>query len=1695
MAEDSPATEVMSPTQAQKVSDEINDFESLKASMLKMMRENQELKEKIATLSPATKTEQTDEFATPTKKSPKEKSPNVEDFLAEIGGEIPSTGTESAPRGSTESAPRGSMESAPQESTEGAPNGMGELPQEFFIGDTSITDEEKRKREKKFEGGEQEVDSEYKEMMKGLVVGLSHLAGIGSKSNEKQYQDPLLMKDVKIPKIPIGEVGKRAMVLENWLTEVKARLQQITDGAEDFFDLVIQSVDEAYKAYNEADLLEKLDIEPQLVQGDFKRIRNQTGPIIREALPQDMKDRLLAENKMQPEHSLFALYRRCAPGGIKERSLLLDDIAKPLLPDEQPPDNFTDGLVKLKDWQSRVDRIKKMKDVALPDSSQMWAAVNMLTSKLIHKDSDLAHRVREAKNTLQIDYKPTFGTVEKMVKFIHSEFEPKADDEWIQQKSRKKKSQEEKEEAARLKALQAQDPKGAKGKGAKGDPKGKGKDPKGTPKGAEIPPVPDGKYSRTPKGAAKGETGRGKQKCIHFDRENGCNQGRMCPYFHPKLDPKEGRCFNCGSSKHVKTECTRPTQSAPYTAQEETSAKTRLKGPVIPAVPAADKIAAFQAQNTTGAAGSTEVQTLSSTVPAEPEPDTEPLSYPEIKFMRDLMKTMQSKGVAPIAKGGKGKVLKACMNKTMAQISQKSKTKSCAIDSGANRPGRFKAEDEPQMKIEIELADGILKEFNVNHAGTVMLEEGSQPIVPGGLLSSLLGCANGYDGRGRFVLQHPVQGKIPTFKEHGIPCVSEAVGHQLIDELETAMIHKMEVKCKKILDSSWESTDEEIDKSLLDLKENDPEVFMMVQMKLLQDVVSDCGNFSSKKAELESGNASISLLEETSQSNLEMTPEQLQMFLLSKCTSCGWKGLPFEEICPVCLTSSLVENDTLNSINTEPEQDVPDLEPICICQTCGTKDADMVCRSCFGIFCECHHDSEAVSELTGCGVSCKGHECQGIQRPNGLQLFVKDQITSSFSLQFPNGPPLHKIKWRTAFDSETGKVLDNTSVCTKDGLPIMTIEDAKSNGFLEFLPNWVQTPLKVTTVLYYVDNLHTRHRLKKKIDTGKLAKSAMKSVQPKDQQQKNIKFSDNVPPQEEEFPLYGRDEAIVIPSSSGSIDCSVVYHALATINWPLNVTRKITEPGVPYYGFVQGLVRDYEGNLRLSRQHKPGSQLCHLILQYAKQVEPDFAFTSIQYNKNAKARLHVDAYNSEQDSLFFEFGTSSGLWVYDPIDGDVEVEVTEQLRGEWGKALPKGSWVKGRVLRWQGRFAGTKPHMTMDAISGGDRYSLVLYSVRGAESMPQMIREQLLAFGFPLGNDEPSVDEDSGNTRISTIFKAKAAPVYQFYSLDGTLLVEGPVATADMWKSLIRELSKVTAIPLVYITLLMNTPDGVKAESPFKIPPDGTKAEIQVTFQPIEDMHTPLINEVMNQWKTAAYITPPPLVTDTEDNDDASSTAQDSISGGEEFEDRSEEEGQMPLFPLLQTFAELEPRAEEEESWIQWFDRVMNVEMIYEDWCELRDFDVDGLGKIQDEMKRLKLDELITAKTARQILEEKGFNGSMNGFRTLEKFLRGLTLEKVTRKKAQQAMRLAKKQYADIVETSCRDAITILKEVVKESPIFREIPQRLRDKIIPQTLKYCEPLPKGAIVFLYDGELDGQSTGEEFKRKNPHLRNRFLLST
>ncbi len=157
--------------------------------------------------------------------------------------------------------------------------------------------------------------------------------------------------------------------------------------------------------------------------------------------------------------------------------------------------------------------------------------------------------------------------------------------------------------------------------------------------------------------------------------------------------------------------------------------------------------------------------------------------------------------------------------------------------------------------------------------------------------------------------------------------------------------------------------------------------------------------------------------------------------------------------------------------------------------------------------------------------------------------------------------------------------------------------------------------------------------------------------------------------------------------------------ALDSIDFPLSSSRhNIMRGGVAKQGFVLGRVRTWGGGLQYDpRQFRPSRKtttnkykgIWELGKKLMNTHDPNFKWTSIQFNKNNRTAKHKDA-NNVGESYMLGLGNYTG--------GDLLIFDED---GKNPKQVNTKGWIK---------FNGSiYPHETMPFT--GNRYTLVFYKV------------------------------------------------------------------------------------------------------------------------------------------------------------------------------------------------------------------------------------------------------------------------------------------------------------------------------------------------------------------------------------------------
>ena len=217
-------------------------------------------------------------------------------------------------------------------------------------------------------------------------------------------------------------------------------------------------------------------------------------------------------------------------------------------------------------------------------------------------------------------------------------------------------------------------------------------------------------------------------------------------------------------------------------------------------------------------------------------------------------------------------------------------------------------------------------------------------------------------------------------------------------------------------------------------------------------------------------------------------------------------------------------------------------------------------------------------------------------------------------------------------------------------------------------------------------------------------------------------------------PSKSNDAAIV---TDGVISDEYVTKILEEFSWPDCYSRANVRPEGSLFisAFPMGAVLNYCQCLMCSRTLSVWPNLGKLVNRWAFQKLKDFPYTTIQFNKNYTAKMHVDG-NNHGWSYIIGLGDYSGgeLWLYDP-KAHAEMEVKDTMRGF--PELKVGMMARGKVVSIKNtwiKFDGNCPHAVYPF--EGKRISIVLFTRQRWLNMRAEHKEKLMGFGFPIPGDE-----------------------------------------------------------------------------------------------------------------------------------------------------------------------------------------------------------------------------------------------------------------------------------------------------------------------------------------------------------------------
>ena len=218
----------------------------------------------------------------------------------------------------------------------------------------------------------------------------------------------------------------------------------------------------------------------------WSRLERRAASLIIQALPETVRDEVIATNTVSAYVAICRLLVVYQPGGLGEKGVVLRALEEPVEAAKIP-----EALKSLRKWLRWRRRASEM-NLALPDPTVMMRGLSKMIRKVVETNRELTFRIPLAQNTLRVDSVRTHGTVQPFAEHVLAELEH--GNQGCERKVTK-------------------------------------------PVDAKIRKVETEKQAM----------GRRDLVCRFYMKDTGCRKGRSCEWQHPTDETARGRCWECGS--------------------------------------------------------------------------------------------------------------------------------------------------------------------------------------------------------------------------------------------------------------------------------------------------------------------------------------------------------------------------------------------------------------------------------------------------------------------------------------------------------------------------------------------------------------------------------------------------------------------------------------------------------------------------------------------------------------------------------------------------------------------------------------------------------------------------------------------------------------------------------------------------------------------------------------------------------------------------------------------------------------------------------------------------------------------------------------------------------------------------------------------------------------------------------------------
>ena len=341
----------------------------------------------------------------------------------------------------------------------------------------------------------------------------------------------------EVPTLEFKKGVSKGSVFEEWLLTTTLKISSLHLVIEAYWDTVVRTVSSVYDDYLHADSLTRPMLRPDSswIVGTSYKIELKFRPMMLEALPASLRSQAIATRHTTVVDMLYTAFVDAGPGTQTDRLELLKSVGQQRKPE------LADVYDTLQKWKADLTRLQRA-NITPPDPSVQMNTLKNFVTKIQEANGEFQWRLNSFLSQKKMYGSVTQSQVEELWVFLSGEAREVQSTVNPQAKTVRQRVDDLEKKTSAAGALVGKNGKGKDGKGKNG---------KGEGKGATGGKGKDGNYTR-PTDDGKGNT------CKFFLGPKGCKNGALCGFPHPRLSPKDGRCYNCGCPDHDLASCPRP---------------------------------------------------------------------------------------------------------------------------------------------------------------------------------------------------------------------------------------------------------------------------------------------------------------------------------------------------------------------------------------------------------------------------------------------------------------------------------------------------------------------------------------------------------------------------------------------------------------------------------------------------------------------------------------------------------------------------------------------------------------------------------------------------------------------------------------------------------------------------------------------------------------------------------------------------------------------------------------------------------------------------------------------------------------------------------------------------------------------------------------------------------------------------------